>query len=897
MRGLLYMALTTVKSKTVYEAVSSIAIHQPDKIAIDWGNKTITYAGLEQQSNRIANFLVEKTGNQRNIGVMLESSITLVTAILGIFKSGTVYAPIDPQFPDTRTKYMLSKIDCAWLITSSAWLDKVEQMMEGENKKINVLLTDDEVVSGKQYKNMNLFTLDKDEQIALQFAPVEGNKNSYLIFTSGSTGNPKAILGRHRSLKHFIDWEIKEFGVDGSFRISLLTSPSFDPFFRDVFVPLCAGATLCIPENRDVVMDPPKLKEWLEQKQIYLMHIVPTLFKALVSEIEDARNLKDLRYVMIAGEMLRGSDIKRFIELLGGRIQLVNMYGPTETTLAKFYYRVKEEDARRITIPVGQPIADTQVMILNSEMQICPDGNVGDIYIRTPYISSGYYNDRELTSTVFIRNPYTNNPQDIIYKTGDIGKMMPGGFLDLVGRADHQVKIRGFRIESEEIESVLLELDEIKEAIVAVKEDSNGDKILCAYIIASKELIVSELREYLSGKLPDYMIPAHFVQLEKYPLTPNGKIDRKSIPIPQAVMNIGVEYKAPENEVEQKLVRIWEQVLSLQDIGTNYNFFEIGGNSINSLKVISEIQKEFDVNVSLGELFANPTIAALANSIQTESLFSKMECVVRMNKISSEKRNVFILHSLDGTIFGYKELAQRLDKECNFYAIQARGLIGDSPLPQSLEDLVSFYMHEIKQVQPEGPYIIGGHCFGIMFAYDLVRMLEEQGETVEKLIVIDEQPWLNDKQLAYVWARSLLSRPYKAVKRSIIKASRKSPNNWTYDFYLKQTKNNSSTYPKREVLENFKYLEKTKYRIRSKINCDIYAIRASDSVWVRFTEAYWGRMTRGKVSIVDIQGDHWNLFGDPYLPGLVEAFQKTLREHDGESSFKSNTNKNISTSV
>lgn len=876
------MTKTTIEFKSVYEAVIHQALITPDEIAIDWGSQTLTYAGLERQSNRIANFLGEKTVHQKNIGVMLENSIALVEAILGIFKAGAVYAPIDPQFPDTRTKYMLNKIECEWLITRTSWLDRVNAMMDGEERKINVLLLDGEDPS-KQYSNINLYVLNTDDPGELRVSTPEGNKNGYILFTSGSTGNPKAIVGRHRSLKHFIDWEIREFGVDSSFRVSQVSSPSFDPFLRDVFVPLCAGGTICIPESKDVVLNPANFKKWLEQKEIHLTHLVPTLFKALVTVIEDEQNVKDLRYVLLAGEMLRGNDIKKFIELFGHRIQMVNMYGPTETTQSKFFYRIKQEDASRITIPVGHPISDTQVMILNSEMKACPEGNIGEIYIRTPYISSGYYNDREMTAAVFIKNPFTNNPQDIIYKTGDTGKMMPDGRLDLVGRSDQQVKIRGFRIEPEEIENLLLKHEEIQEVIVAVKEDSYGDKMLCAYIVGRRELNAAELRKHLSAELPDYMLPAHFIQLEKMPLTPTGKIDKKFLPLPQAVMNIGVEYRAPGNESEKKLVRIWEQVLNIQDIGVDYNFFEIGGNSINSLKVISEIQKEFKVNLSLGELFSNPTISTLAPCIQTESMFAGMECVVRMNKISKEKKNIFILHSLDGTVYGYKELAERLDEDCNFYAVQGKGLIQECPLPQNLDELVAYYMHEIKLVQPKGPYVIGGHCFGIMFAYNLARMLEDLGEVVEKLIVIDEQPWMNDKQLRYVWFRSLLSRPYKFVKRLAIKAFRRSPNDWTYAYYLKQIRKNTTTHPKMTVQENFRYLEKHKYVIRSKINCDVFAIRATDSVWVRFTEAYWRRMTRGKVDIVDISGDHWNIFQDPYLHGLVGAFKQELRTYNVNS--------------
>ncbi len=605
--------------------------------------------------------------------------------------------------------------------------------------------------------------------------------------------------------------------------------------------------------------------------------MVPTLFRAMTAELEDSNCFEGLHYILLAGELLRGNDIKRFMQIFGSRIQLVNMYGPTETTLAKLFYRVQETDINRVSISVGKSIPGAQIMILNSDLEACLKGNIGEVYIRTPFISSGYYGDSELTKEVFIKNPFSQNPQDIIYKTGDLGKLLPDGDLELMGRTDHQVKLRGFRVELGEIENRLLSNEKVKEAVVVAREDETGGKYLCAYVVGDEGLSVPELRENLSKELPNYMIPAYFVQLEKLPLTPTGKVDRKVLPQPQASLDMGEEYVEPANEIEAKLVSIWEEVLGISGIGIKHNFFEIGGNSINSLKVIGLIKKEFDIDVSLGELMVNPTISAIAENIYTESILGKLECVVKLNQTSPEKKNIFIIHSIDGMVFHYKGLAKLLEPICNFYGIQARGILKEAILPKSVDELVKEYMYEMKAIQPEGPYIIGGHCFGMMFAYEMARMLEEQGDEVEKLIIIDEQVYLNNSQLAYMKFNTYLYKPYRVVKKLYYKHFAKSLD--AEGYLAKKPKPTVGEAQSGEaVSKNFQYLGRNKYKYKGIINSPTFAIKAQDSVWARFTKEHWSKMTNGSVEIVEIPGDHWNLFNEPYVEELAKVMKRAISE-------------------
>ncbi|MCK4259562.1 MAG: non-ribosomal peptide synthase/polyketide synthase, partial [Halanaerobiales bacterium] len=670
-----------VDSRSLHGKIRSIALNTPDKTAIEQGDKNLSYIGLEERANQIANFLNAKISDNKNIPVILDNSIELVEAILGIIKCGGVFAPIDPKFPENRIKLMVDEIDADWIITCNEWLDKLNRMMEGENRKLNALVLNSTANTG-QLNNINLFEFNDNLQKECLVPAEISNEHCYIYFTSGSTGKPKAILGRHISLKHFIDWEIKEFGVDESFKVSQIISPSFDPFLRDIFVPLCSGATLCIPENREIILNPEGFMEWIDDKDITLIHMVPTIFKALIAEVEDPDCFKKLKYMLLAGEMLRGNDINKFFQLFGNRIELVNLYGPTETTLAKLFYRVKEEDANRVAVPVGKPIPGAQVMILNDDNQICEMGSIGEIYIRTPFISAGYYNNSDLTNKVFIINPFNDDSQDIIYKTGDLGRIHFNGDVEILGRVDHQVKLRGVRIELGEIENQLLQLENVKEAIVVAIEES-----LCAYAevfteVTDQKIEVEKLREHLRKRLPDYMIPNYFVILEKMPLTPNGKIDRKALPEPD-LNNSGVQYVAPQNEIEEKLVEIWSEILDKEGIGISHNFFNLGGHSLKAASLVAKIHKELNVEVPLKEVFTNSTIKSLANYIKNaeENIYSSIQPIEENEyyPASSAQKRLYILDQMEEISTGYNIPR----------ALMVKGALDRQKLEQSFKELIN----------------------------------------------------------------------------------------------------------------------------------------------------------------------------------------------------------------
>jgi amino acid adenylation domain-containing protein len=471
-----------------------------------------------------------------------------------------------------------------------------------------------------------------------------------IYFTSGTTGQPKAVLGKNEGMTHFIAWEIKEFNINETKRVSQLTSQCHDPFLRDIFVPLCTGGTICVPDSRETLLDSCRIKEWLETSKVNVVHCTPGLFKIINSDGLAPGGYEHLEYVLLAGEKIVPRDLEKWYRVLGNRVQLVNVYGPTETTLAKLFYRIGPQDVARESIPIGRPIPGAKVIILNKEMKVCGPGEVGEIYIRTPFRSYGYYKDPGLTAEKFIRNPFTDNPGDIIYKTGDLGKINSEGNIEFVGREDRQVKIRGFRVELDEIEKILRNYPGVENAVVLYRGTRSGNYILCAYFSGHDQVPVPGLKEFLERELPDYMVPSFYIRMEKFPLNINGKINTKALPEPDEVERRS--YIAPKNELQRQMVRIWTEILGIEKIGIHDGFLDMGGNSLNAMNLTSRIYKEFDVNLPLSVIFENPTVAELGSIINafTASIYQSIEPVEEREyyPLSSAQMRMFLLREFAG---------------------------------------------------------------------------------------------------------------------------------------------------------------------------------------------------------------------------------------------------------
>ena len=396
--------------------------------------------------------------------------------------------------------------------------------------------------------------------------PIDPDAIRYIYYTSGSTGQPKGIAGRLAGLSHFIQWEIETFNIDDGWRVSQFISPTFDAYFRDVLVPLCAGGTVCIPPDSPGNLKTDVLIDWIDRGRIDLIHCVPSLLQAVLGGNLDSEKFKSLKHILLSGEMLHVSEVKRWMEVFGDRIALVNLYGSTETTMVKFFHIVQQTDLSRGFIPIGKPMKGARALVLDERQRVCPPGVAGEIYIRTPFRTLGYYKNPDATKEVFVQNPFNDHPDDLIYRTGDLGLILNDGNFRFLGRKDNQVKIRGIRVELGEIENHLLNHPLVGAAVVLAREDVPGDVRLAAYIVAKQGAApsIKDLRDWLKQGLPEYMVPSAFVVLDSLPLTPNGKVDRQALPAPsQNRPELEESFVAPRTPVEEVLGGIWASFYAL----------------------------------------------------------------------------------------------------------------------------------------------------------------------------------------------------------------------------------------------------------------------------------------------------------------------------------------------
>lgn len=570
-----------------------------DRVALQCGSSIVTYRDLDKRSSAIAAFLLGEYGNeQRMISLYLEDRMEMIIAMIGVLRARQIFVPIDTSLPAKRIAHMFETTGPEIVITDTIGKEKLHSP---GNKLVDTIL-------------FNAIVEDHESPVSL---PAYNEEDAiYVYFTSGSTGKPKAITGINKSLAHFINWEIKTFQLNDSVRVSQLINPGFDASLRDIFVALGSGGVLCIPPSREVQLHPGKLVDWLSSQSVHLVHCVPSLFRLINDGIEAKESLVSLKYILLSGEKIQPADLKVWYDKMEDRVQLVNLYGTTETTLIKTFYHIEPKDTARDIIPVGKAISDTEILLLDKDLRKADEGSDAEVYIRTAFHTQGYLNDEALTAQRFIQNPFSKDASDLIYKTGDRGRIDADGNLLVLGRIDRQVKVRGVRIDPEEIELLLLDHPGVKEAVVTARKLKGDEQELCAYATGDKNLSPAILRKHLADRVPEYMLPSSFIILDAFPLTPNGKTDIHSLPEPSVA--ISEEVSGTLNETEQRLALLWAGVLEtdVKNIGTQTNFFEAGGHSLRVAILASHIEKEFSIEMPLLEIFNYPLLVDIAAYIQ-----------------------------------------------------------------------------------------------------------------------------------------------------------------------------------------------------------------------------------------------------------------------------------------
>jgi len=622
--------------ESVQEMFSRMAGEFSSQAAINRGSRNVSYGELEAESNRLANFLLaEGVTKGTMVALFSEDPIRIITGILGVLKAGAVFVPLDPTFPDGRLRVMSDQVEPQWYVSEARHLEKLSHLRNVASTSARVICLDGDVTT----QPAGLEVIESYQQYQVTNSPVvpsDPDAPCSIYFTSGSTGKPKAILGRLKGIDHFMRWEIAAVCARPGTRVSQLASPAFDGFLKDAFVPLCSGGVVCAPESRDIILDAWSLADWLDVEQVEVLHCVPSVFRALLNEGLNSRYFEAMKCVVMTGEPLYPADVKRWLDIFGERIRLFNIYGTTETTLSKFAYEIKAEDVERPSIPVGKLIDGSAAMVIDSRGELCGLGAVGEIYIQTPYRSHGYYGEPELTREVFIQNPFSDDPSDIVHKTGDYGRLLKGGDLEHLGRRDQQVQIRGVRVELGEIENLLRAHEAVADAAVIDRDDTEGNKFLVAYVTLTNGTGSEPLRQHLAERLPPTMLPSAFIELDQLPRTLNGKIDRKALPdleLLQAERELEAGKMTP---IEEIVAGIWCEVLRLPSIARNGNFFNLGGHSLLVTQVLARVREYLRVEVPIRSIFEAPTLEQFARLIQEQISHGEQSELTTITKVSRE---------------------------------------------------------------------------------------------------------------------------------------------------------------------------------------------------------------------------------------------------------------------
>lgn len=729
--------------KCIHQLFEEQVERTPNAVAVVFGDEKLTYRQLNNRANQLAHYL-QQLGVEPEVlvGICVERSFEMIVALLGVLKAGGAYVPIDPAYPSERIAYML------------------------DDSQLPVLLAQEKMVALLPKHEAQVVCLDSDwEKISKEserspLNSVSPENLAYLIYTSGSTGKPKGVQVPHQGLCNLAQAQIKLFDVQLDSCFLQFASISFDASIWEIVMALCGGATLCLGTQQRLQLGSPLMQLLQEQKITHLV-ITPSALSALLP-----LELLDLQTIIAGGE---ASPLNLVSEWAKGH-RFFNAYGATETTVCT---TVAECFEGMEVVPIGRPIYNTQIYILDAYLQPVPIGVAGELHIGGVGVGRGYLNRPDLTKEKFIPNPFRNESASRLYKTGDLARYLPDGNIEYLGRIDNQVKIRGFRIELGEIEAVLNQHPNILESLVIASEDISGDKRLVAYIVPTQKKIptIEILRHFLKQKLPNYMIPAFFVILEAFPLTPNGKIDNRALKAPDQLRQTPENtYVAPQTGTEQKLGEIWAKVLGIDhEIGIHDNFFDLGGHSLLSVRLVAEIEKVFNQQLPLAALFQLSTIAELAPLLEAEKTTAKSVQEISIPLLPPPSLDPEIYRQLLAYTAGWKgkriapnalmvgvntegssqplfwcvngfgeiqQLAKYLGINQPIYGLRS-GFQVNGFTQENITALASYYLQEILSVQPKGPYLIGGYCEGSRMAFEIAQQLQHCGEVITLLALIE----------------------------------------------------------------------------------------------------------------------------------------------------------------
>jgi amino acid adenylation domain-containing protein len=712
------------QEKCVHEVFEAQAAQRPDAIAVVHNDAQLTYAELNARANRLAHHL--RTLGVRPdslVAICAERGLEMVVGLLAILKAGGAYVPLDPAYPAERLAYMLDDSAPVAVLTHAQVRARLPAAFDRATgaAPAPVIDLDADAALWANLPDSNPDRID---------IGLASRHLAYVMYTSGSTGQPKGVMIAHRAVGRLV---LNNGYADfqASDRVAFASNSAFDATTMEVWAPLLNGGCIVVIDQA-ILLDPELFKHWLEHQAVNVLWLTVALFNQYADTLAEA--FSHLRYLLVGGDALDPRVIAHVLQRSPPQ-HLLNGYGPTETTTFAMTHEVREIPGGLKSIPIGRPISNTRIYILDRNGEPVPIGVVGEIHIGGAGVARGYLNRPELTAARFLADPFAAEPDARMYRTGDLARYLPDGNVEFLGREDFQVKIRGFRIELGEIEARLSSYALVREAVVLAREDEPGEKRLVGYYTsANGESIAAEaLRVHLRSALPEYMVPAAFVRLDAFALTPNGKLDRKALPAPDDAAYAARSYEAPAGEVETRLARIWAELLKLDRVGRHDNFFELGGHSLVALRMVAQVRSTFGVEIGVAALFAAPTIKEFAARVSRTETPPEPWNVVKIQPLG-EKTPII---AINNTML-YYNLARNIGTHRPFFAVQLFDPSNHRSLGRrTLEEITTDYVRLIREAQPNGPYVLVGLCVGGLMAYEAARQLRQAGEQVPLVVMGD----------------------------------------------------------------------------------------------------------------------------------------------------------------